>query len=285
MIHHSELEIRTMQREEVSSIAVAWAAKEGWNPGLHDADSFHATDPNGFFVGLIRNEPVACISVVSYGEGFGFLGFYIVKEGFRGNGYGIRIWNHGMGYLGQRNIGLDGVVAQQENYKKSGFVFAYNNIRFEGVAKNFGIARSYVKTIDNVPISAALQFDTGYFPVNRERFLLPWLSGPDRHVRFAVEDGEIRGYGVVRKCLRGYKIGPLFAQSPEYAEGLFQALVSSVSEGEPVFLDIPDPNPHAQALVSKYGMQKVFETARMYTKQAPDLHLLHIYGVTTFELG
>lgn len=27
---------------------VDWAAREGWNPGLRDADSFHTADPTGF---------------------------------------------------------------------------------------------------------------------------------------------------------------------------------------------------------------------------------------------
>jgi len=35
-------------------------------------------------------------------------------------------------YLEGRNIGLDGVVSQQDNYKKSGFKLAYRNIRHEG---------------------------------------------------------------------------------------------------------------------------------------------------------
>jgi len=70
--------IRTMTRQEVN-IAIAWAAEEGWNPGLHDADCFYAADPSGFLVGLLGDEPIATISVVKYGNSFGFLGFYIVK--------------------------------------------------------------------------------------------------------------------------------------------------------------------------------------------------------------
>lgn len=46
-----EYKIKTMTREELD-IAVEWAAREGWNPGVHDADAFYAADPNGFFGGL-----------------------------------------------------------------------------------------------------------------------------------------------------------------------------------------------------------------------------------------
>lgn len=84
--------IRVMTRQEVD-IAIDWAAKEGWNPGLYDAHCFYTADPNGFLVGLLGDEPIATISVIKYGDSFGFLGFYIVKLTYRGNGYGIQIWN------------------------------------------------------------------------------------------------------------------------------------------------------------------------------------------------
>ncbi len=82
--------IRTMKRNEID-IAIEWAAAEGWNPGLEDADSFYAADPTGFLIGLIDDEPIASFSVVKYGNSFGFLGFYIVKSEHRGKGYGKTI--------------------------------------------------------------------------------------------------------------------------------------------------------------------------------------------------
>lgn len=85
----SNFSIRTMTRQELN-IAIDWAAAEGWNPGLYDADCFYAADPNGFLVGLLGDEPISTISVVKYGDSFGFLGFYIVKPEYRGKGYGIQ---------------------------------------------------------------------------------------------------------------------------------------------------------------------------------------------------
>ena len=46
-----------------------------------------------------------------------FLGFYIVKPELRGQGHGLRLWQAGMARLDDRVVGLDGVIAQQENYK------------------------------------------------------------------------------------------------------------------------------------------------------------------------
>jgi Acetyltransferase (GNAT) domain len=61
-----------MTRPELD-VAVEWAADEGWNPGLKDADCFHRTDSDGFLMGFRDGEPVASISVVRYDGAFGFL--------------------------------------------------------------------------------------------------------------------------------------------------------------------------------------------------------------------
>ena len=127
----NDLRIRTMRPDEIS-IAVDWAAAEGWNPGLADAACFATVDPDGFLIGELDGAPVATISCVNYDASFAFLGFYIVREDLRGRGYGLRIWNAAIAHAGARVIGLDGVVAQQENYKKSGFELAYANVRYGG---------------------------------------------------------------------------------------------------------------------------------------------------------
>ena len=114
--------IRTMRSDEIA-LAADWAETEGWNPGLSDASCFACVDPKGFFIGEFEGEPAATLSVVNYDERFAFLGFYIVRPDLRGRGFGLRLWNAGMEHAGGRTVGLDGVVAQQDNYRKSGFEF------------------------------------------------------------------------------------------------------------------------------------------------------------------
>ena len=120
-----------MRPDEIA-IAVDWAAAEGWNPGLADAACFATVDPGGFLIGELDGAPAATISCVNYDARFAFLGFYIVRKDLRGRGHGLRIWNAAIAHAGARVIGLDGVVAQQENYKKSGFSLAYANVRYGG---------------------------------------------------------------------------------------------------------------------------------------------------------
>jgi ribosomal protein S18 acetylase RimI-like enzyme len=277
--------VRAMSAEDVA-LAVEWAAQEGWNPGLHDADCFRAADPHGFFIGEWRGEPVACLSAVAYGEDFGFIGLYIVKQTFRGRGFGMRLWQHGMGYLQHRNVGLDGVLAQQANYRKSGFQLAYRNIRFQGVAQGIvsDAADADVLHASALPFESLNVYDRQCFPAMRERFLAAWLAQPGALARVAVRDGRVVGYGVLRRCLTGYKIGPLFADNGEIAGRLFSALTSSIP-GEVFFFDVPEINAAALSLAERHGMTSVFETARMYTQAPPVISIERVFGVTSFELG
>jgi ribosomal protein S18 acetylase RimI-like enzyme len=273
--------VRTMSADEVA-MAVEWAATEGWNPGRHDPHCFRAADPDGFFVGVWRGEPVACLAAVAYDERFGFIGLYIVKPGFRGQGFGMPIWQHGMRYLGDRNVGLDGVVAQQANYRKSGFQLAYRNIRYQGHVSGIGCA--HVAAAADVPFEQLLAYDRLCFPAPRERFVSAWIVQPDAVALATVAAGRVAGYGVVRRCKAGCKIGPLFADDAGVATGLFRALAASMP-GELIVLDVPETNAAAVALAELHGMTSVFETARMYTKDAPAIAIDRVFGVTSFELG
>jgi GNAT superfamily N-acetyltransferase len=276
------MRIHTMSRADLA-LALDWAAEEGWNPGLNDAACFLAADPGGFLIGSVDGEPVGCISVVRYGASFGFLGFYIVRPGWRGRGYGYRLWQAGMDRLAGRTVGLDGVVAQQENYRRSGFELAHRNVRFGGVLQLEQPEDPRLVRIAGNIIGATMAYDAAFFPDRRERFLECWLQPPGHEGLALVADGRVQGYGVIRACRSGYKIGPLFADDLG-ADLLFRALAVHAN-GAAVYLDCPEPNPLALALAHRYGLSPAFETARMYRGTAPDLPLARIYGITTFELG
>jgi len=276
--------IRTMTRAEIDT-AVDWAAAEGWNPGLHDADCFHAADPAGFFVGMLGDEAIASISAVKYGDSFGFVGFYIVKQGYRGRGYGLRIWNAAIATLQRRNIGLDGVLDQQENYRKSGFALAYRNIRYQGVGAGTQQRDDDIVPLSTLAFDEIVGYDQAFFPDDRLRFLERWIAQRGVVAVGVLDQRRLAGYGVMRPCRSGYKIGPLFADSFELAERLFGFFRAKVPASQPIFLDIPEVNRRAVDLVERHAMSAAFETARMYTGDFPRLPIDRLFGVTTFELG
>ncbi|MFJ9943154.1 GNAT family N-acetyltransferase [Streptomyces erythrochromogenes] len=265
-----------------------WADEEGWNPGDSDRFAFSVADPEGFLVGRLDGEPVACISAVRYGAGFGFIGLYIARPAFRGRGYGIRLWRAGMERLDGRLVGLDGVVEQQDNYRKSGFRSAWNNVRVEGVPQGGDGADGDggVEIVDaaTLPFGLLAAYDRRFFPAPRDAFLSAWTGLPGRTALAAVRDGRIEGLGVIRPCSAAHRIGPLYAANPAVAAALLRRLARHAPGGL-VAVDVPDANPEATALFKGLGLVPTFEAARMYTGPAPDLALSELFGVTSLELG
>jgi GNAT superfamily N-acetyltransferase len=278
----ADLRIRAMAPDEIA-IAADWAAAEGWNPGLADAACFATVDAGGFLIGELDGAPAATISCVNYDDRFAFLGFYIVRPDLRGRGYGLRIWNAAVDHAGGRTIGLDGVVAQQENYKKSGFRLAYANVRYGGRVPA-GATPAGIIPLADVPFTSVEADDATVFPAPRPAFLRAWIDTSGHIGRALVHDGKLAAWGVIRPCRTGWKIGPLVADDRAAAEAVFTALVSAAGGGE-VFLDVPDINREAVALAQSHGLAPVFETARMYTGPIRPLRLERVFGVTTFELG
>ncbi|MBA4389867.1 MAG: GNAT family N-acetyltransferase [Syntrophus sp. (in: bacteria)] len=274
--------IRQMAKDDVE-LAVGWAAQEGWNPGLNDAVCFYGTDPHGFFIGELNGEPIGCISAVSYGDSFGFIGFYIIRKELRGKWYGVELGKRAMSYLGARNIGIDGVVGKIKNYEKFGFTLAHRNIRYEG--RGGGSVSTGVVELATIPLETIVSYDAGIFPAQRATFLEQWIIQPDGASLGFLKDKELKGYGVIRPCRTGFKIGPLFADSFHIAERLFDALRGKVSAQTPVILDVPAINPAALALVRDHDMTPVFETGRMYNKEMPAVPIEKVFGITSFELG
>ncbi|HHF7349135.1 TPA: GNAT family N-acetyltransferase [Legionella feeleii] len=277
--------VERMDKDEVN-IAIDWAANEGWNPGLHDAECFYQTDPNGFFAGKLDGKIIAVGSAVIYDERFAFCGFYIVDKIYRGQGYGLALTKARLASIGQRNVGLDGVTNMLDKYAQLGYKFAHNNARyscsgFHPIVKS-NKAMVLLKEID---FNWLLHYDRQHFPAERAAFLRCWINQPDSlGVGYLNDDSKLAGYGVIRTCRQGYKIGPLFADNAAIADELFIAL-ASYAQGKPIYLDIPENNPYAKALVQRYQLERVFETARMYLRETPSLPMEHIYGITSFELG
>ncbi|QNS03015.1 GNAT family N-acetyltransferase [Streptomyces xanthii] len=264
------------------AVVHGWAAAEGWNPGLADTASFFAQDPRGFFLGRVDGEPASAVSVVNYGDAYAFLGFYLVRPDLRGRGYGIATWRTGLAHAGSRTVGLDGVVAQQDNYRRSGFAPAHRTVRYTGVPSRPAPPRpDGVEPVgDRLPELHA--YDSACQPADRPRFLESWLATAGHTALVRVTGGRITGYGVVRAGRDMPRIGPLFADTAEDAAALFDALAPA--EG-PVALDVPDVNRAAVALAEERGLAAGFETARMYTGPVRPHHAERVFGVTSLELG
>ncbi|SMC44651.1 GNAT family N-acetyltransferase [Rhizobium sp. RU36D] len=280
----TSLQIRPLDLDHLR-LLLRWAAEEGWNPGIADAEPFLAADPQDFLSGFVGDEMVAGISAVRYGEDFGFIGLYICRPDKRGLGYGREVWDAGMRHLEGRTIGLDGVPAQQANYAAMGFRPAYNTYRWSGPAETFSDGSSIVAIVDLNPamMAAVAAYDRRCFPAERNDFLSRWVAEP-RIARLAMRGDVLVGYAVARRCLEGHKIGPVFADDAETAWALVTGLAQAIGSG-PIHLDVPETSSEFSKLLEAAGFQRGFVTARMYRGTPPVLRQDGVFAVTTLELG
>jgi hypothetical protein len=158
-------------------------------------------------------------------------------------------------------------------------------------------------------------YDRNFFPAPRISFLAVWLEQQGHELRVALNDNvdysaddctllepKVVGYGVMRRCGYGFKIGPLFADNDTIATKLLDSLLTSIPAGQVLFIDVPDHNTAATRMALEIGLKKSFETARMYryphhgkegrSSEAASISLVEardvaagVFGVTTFELG
>ena len=269
------MSIRTMTADDLA-LVLDWAAQEGWNPGLDDADAFLAADPAGFFVKEADGEPVAAISVVNHSASFAFLGLYICRPDRRGQGHGMDVWKAGIAHAGARVIGLDGVPDQQENYANSGFVRHGATTRLGGVLP--GGSAPEPASIDPEVLMASDSIHQGY---SRPRFLSAWLAQSPARQTFALSRSA---FATARLCREGLKVGPFYAQTPDEAASLFAAIAAAYP-GKTTIVDVPDNAPQMGRMLADWGFARSFETARMYRGAPPDAKLPDFYGVGTLELG
>ncbi|MGW1074449.1 GNAT family N-acetyltransferase [Streptomyces sp. NPDC002537] len=262
-----------------------WAAAEGWNPGTGDLPCFHPTDPDGFFVGRLGTELVSAVSVVTYSPDYAFLGYYLVHPDHRGRGLGLATWRAAFPHAGTRTVGLDAVPAQQATYGRAGFAPAYTTVRYGGRPGGTKGTAADVVPVTAAHLDALAAYDRECFPADRRAFLDRWLTAADHTAYVQLRDGNVTGYGVIRPAHDGLRIGPLFADTPEGAEALFDALTGHAGPEDEVALDIPGPHRAATALATARGLTPRSHTVRMYTGPVPPAREDRVYGVTSLELG
>lgn len=267
------------------------AAAEGWNPGLHDGETFFATDPDGFLSVELDDTFIGGGAIVRHSDTFGFMGLFLMAPEYRGQGIGRKLWYARRDLLLDRlgenaAIGMDGVSAMVGFYQAGGFVPQYVSSRFEA-RSTFGpdAADPDVTAIETQDLPSLEELDRRAFPSQRPAYLAAWLAQPDAHrLGYRHRDGRLLGYGVIRPCREGWKVGPLFAETTEVANSLLVALMAK-AYGETVAIDVPSVNPQAESLCRSLGMETKFECTRMYFGPKPTYDASLIYGLTSFELG
>ena len=272
--------IRNITVQDLEMV-LGWAADEGWNPGLDDAQAFMAGDPYGFFMAFDGETPVAAISVVNHSDSFAFLGLYICLPSHRGQGIGYSLWKHALEHAAERTVGLDGVPKQQANYARSGFTLEGETLRFEGSIS--AIAEPDARSAGDADISSLISLEAESSGWRKANYLSAWFQdSPHRKTIFIGAPSNPYGCITVRKCRKGAKIGPLIAKDRKTALQLIHHAATIF--GSQITIDVPRSSTGLLDLCQELGLASSFSTARMYrgpnTNGSGDF-----FAVASLELG
>jgi GNAT superfamily N-acetyltransferase len=260
-----------------------WIEDQQWDPGVSDADQFFTVDPSGYFVGRLAGEIVSSIAVVNYDDQYAFLGQYLVRPEYRGQGLGLATWRAAIGHAGPRTIALESGDEHLTKYRNAGFRDAYRTEHYAGRVRSGGPAAGVLPASEWDPAEIAA-LDSRVFPADRTSFILSWLTAPGHTAVVRVLDYQLRGYGVIREAPSGYRVGPLVAERPEDAEAIFDALTADVGGAE-VSLEVPMPNAAGGDLAKAAGLQPIYQTTRMHTRPIRSTELDLSNAIASFELG
>ena len=277
------LTIRNLARQEMV-FSVEVAHKEGWNPGLYDGASFYQADPDGFFLAELDGGMAGGISAVKYGSGLAVIGSHFVLPPFRGRGIGKKLWEHALDVAGDRSIRINGLTEKKGFYTSYGFRSAGIVLRYRGDV--FAEARSgeNVRSAYDVDFRALIAYDAGIFGVARAAFLKAWMETPGMQCLCVVQDEAIRGWGCMRRCRDGWRLGPVFADHHDGAEELLRHFALKTI-GERAYIDVPESNAHAIRLAFSMGMTPSDARMRLYRGPGMDEPMDSVFGFTTLDIG
>ena len=264
-------------------------AAAGWNQLPADWQRLIRLEPEGCFVLESDGVPVGTVTTTLYEKRLAWIGMVLVSPEERRKGYGTELLKAAMDYCETQRvevIKLDATPLGKKLYDTLGYVDEYRLKRMQGSASR-QISES-VRRMRPVDLWEVVQLDIGFFGVSRQG-LLERLFEENPSLSFVANksgSSEIVGYLFARPGQMAFQIGPWIAKEPSAAEELFKAALNALA-GQSLFLDVlQQVNPHAEAMVAKYGFTTQREFIRMfYGKNLFPGKPAEIYAICGVEKG
>jgi GNAT superfamily N-acetyltransferase len=234
----------------------------GWNQTEADWRRFLDRQPDGCFVAEYDGTPVGTTATTVFGA-VAWVAMVLVEESVRGRGIGTALMRHALEFLEQRKVitvRLDATPLGRSVYERLGFVEQLRLARYQGVLPPAPEVAG-VETATPQQWEALAALDEATTRTDRRGVLRRLFAEHPARVRL-VRNGEAPvGFLVTRPGARAVHLGPCIA-TPE-AGPLLLADAWHHYAGQPIYLDVPEPNEAATKLAEAHGLTVQRHLTRM----------------------
>ncbi len=247
----------------------------GWAYALTDIERLMRVDPEAMLVatagGVASDEVLGCVYASRWG-GLGFIGLLLVRPDLRGQGLGGRLAREGVSALiarGCATVGLDAVPEAITLYRRLGFVPDWESFRMtvDTSIDDRPPASSKARAATDDDMSMVLAIDLAGWGADRSRLLRALhRSGAGRFAVAPVE-GPVRAFGVVRRGVRGWRMGPWVAETTEEGDDAARAVLAwamDTATPEPIAMGVPAYNGRAVEALNRIYAVRMRSCTRMY---------------------
>jgi len=230
-------------------------ALAGWNQTIEDWQRLLANEPKGCFLAEWSGAPVGTATTTVYAPNLAWIGMVLVHPTYRRRGIGRTLVERCIDHLrvrGVRCIKLDATPTGKQIYDALGFKDEWTLIRWVcHFTPPQSMAPEGIRNWRTTDAQEVESFDTAAFGASRTR-LLPVLAQQSRCVLVLQSPSGVEAYGLLRPGSQALYLGPVAARSADTGLRLLETLAGR-SEGQRMFLDIPDQNDAAVAWAKARG--------------------------------
>ena len=218
----------------------------------------------------------------------GFVAYYVTNKSWRGKGIGREVFDLSCKALGKRQLTINADFNLQGMYAAGGFnLSTFCLVTYEGSIKDLKIGKDEyqkeevrVSTVKDFGFQKIMDYDQKIHPMVRTK-PLKWFTDFS-HVALVLTEGNVmKGWGSLYKADRGFRLMPLYADSPKFARILLHELLKSVTTHTDAGIEVafPEDNKKAQEMFEEVGMTKRIRIQRMFNERDVPLPYHLVYSV------
>jgi GNAT superfamily N-acetyltransferase len=270
-MNNESIQIRKILPDDIQR-AMKLVYAEGWNQTERDWQLLIENPQNVCFVAEIDDRLVGTAAAINYFNTVAWIGMVLVNKEYRGRGISKILLSSVFEKLSScKSIKLDATPAGQAVYEKLGFVNEYQIFRM--LNTSFDCLQSkdlkiIPKKVQETDIPLIIVLDKHSFGSDRTQLISSLIKEFPEKSWVLKQNDKILGFALGRKGNRYHQIGPVSAQSSDYAKLLITYALKDLST-QSVVIDVLDDKRELANWLISVGFVKQRSFMRMFLKTNP----------------